>query len=110
MLNENTITKLQELKLGVMAKMLREQMGDSDFSNMPFEERLGLIVDAEWAARKSSKLTRLIKTAGYEFTNACVEDIEYRADRKLDKAQIMRLATCNYIRENHNILFSNRLV
>jgi DNA replication protein DnaC len=104
MLNETTITKLQEMKLGVMAKTLREQMGDSDFNNIPFEERLGLIVDAEWNTRKNNRLTRLIKTAGYEFPNACIEDIEYRSDRKLDKAQITRLATCNYIQEAHNIV------
>ena len=104
MLNENTLTKLQEMKLGVMAKSLREQMEDSDFANIPFEERLGLIVDAEWTTRKNNRLKRLIKSAGYEFPNACVEDIEYRADRNLDKAQIARLATCNYISEAHNII------
>ena len=105
MLNETTITKLQEMKLGVMAKALRDQMEDSDFANIPFEERLGLIVDAEWTTRKNNRLKRLIRSAGYEFPNACIEDIEYRADRKLDKAQIARLATCNYINEAHNIIF-----
>jgi len=104
MLNETTMTKLQEMKLGVMAKAFRDQTEDSDFNNMPFEERLGLIVDAEWNARKNNRLKRLIKTAGYEFPNACIEDIEYRADRKLDKAQITRLATCNYIQEAYNII------
>jgi len=104
MLNETTINKLQEMKLGVMAKTLREQMGDSDFDGLPFEERLGLIVDAEWNARKNNRLIRLIRGAGYEFPNACIEDIEYRADRKLDQAQITRLATCNYIQEAHNIV------
>ena len=105
MLNETTMTKLQEMKLGVMAKALRNQMEDSDFANMPFEERLGLIVDAEWTTRKNNRLKRLIKSAGYEFPNAAIEDIEYRADRKLDKEQILRLATCNYINEAHNIIF-----
>jgi DNA replication protein DnaC len=104
MLNETTITKLHEMKLSVMAKALRDQMEDSDFNNIPFEERLGLIVDAEWNARKNNRLKRLIRSAGYEFPNACVEDIEYRADRKLDKAQITRLATCNYIQETYNII------
>jgi DNA replication protein DnaC len=92
------------MKLDVMAKMLRDQMEDSDFNSMPFEERLGLLVDAEWATRKNNRLTRLIKSAEYEFPNACIEDIEYRADRKLDKTLILRLASCNYIQEAHNIL------
>lgn len=49
-------------------------------------------------------MRRLIKKADYAITTACVEDIEYHPDRKLDKAQITRLATCNYVQEYHNII------
>jgi len=104
MLNETTINKLYEMKLGVMAQTFKDQLTDSNFSSLSFEERLGLIVDAEWTARKNNRLKRLIRSAGYEFTDACIEDIEYHADRKLDKAQIARLATCSYITDCHNII------
>ena len=104
MLNETTVTKLHEMRMNVMAQSFKEQLQNPDFSAMPFEERFGLIVDCEWGTRKSNKLIRLIKSAGYEFNNACVEDIDYRADRKLDRAQITALATCNYIMEHHNIV------
>lgn len=59
-----------------------------------------LIIDAEWARRKNKQLDRLIKKATFKFPFACVEDIEYHADRHLDQAQILRLSTCNYIPEN----------
>lgn len=104
MLNETTINKLYEMKLGVMAQTFKDQMTDSNLASLSFEERLGLIVDAEWTTRKNNRLKRLIGSAGYEFTDACVEDIEYHADRKLDKAQIARLSTCNYITDCHNII------
>jgi len=104
MLNETTVTKLYEMKMPVMAQAFKEQTQNTAFDSMPFEERFGLIVDSEWGTRKSNKLTRLIKTAGYEFSNACIEDIDYRADRKLDRTQITALATCNYIIEHHNIV------
>lgn len=104
MLNDNTITKLHEMHLRVMAQAFRDQMKNGNFFEMPFEERFGLLVDTEWATRKSNRLTRMIKKAEYAITNACVEDIEYHPDRKLDKAQIARLATCNYVQEYHNIL------
>ena len=67
-------------------------------AELSFEDRFGLIIDAEWATRKSNRLTRLIRAAGYVFPNACVEDIEYHADRGLDKTLITRLSTCNYIK------------
>lgn len=92
------------MKLGTMAQSFREQTKDNNFSGMSFEERFGIIVDIEWSTRKSNRLTRLIKNAGYVFNDACLENIEYHSDRKLDKAQIARLSTCNYIQENHNII------
>jgi DNA replication protein DnaC len=104
MLNDNTITKLYEIHFGVMAQAFRDQMKNGNFAEMPFEERFGLLVDAEWATRKSNRMARLIKKADYAITTACVEDIEYHPDRKLDKAQITRLATCNYVQEYHNII------
>lgn len=104
MLNDNTITKLHEMHLSVMAQAFRDQMKDGSFAQMSFEERFGLLIDVEWAIRKSNRMTRIIKKADYAITNACVEDIEYHPDRKLDKAQITRLATCNYVQEYHNII------
>lgn len=49
-------------------------------------------------------MTRLIKKADYAITTACVDDIEYHPDRKLDKDQITWLAICNYVQEYHNII------
>ena len=99
-----TLNKLHEMKLGVMADSFQKQVADNAMSELSFEERFGLIVDAEWLSRQNNRLTRLIKNAGFAFPNASLEDIEYRADRKLDKAQITRLGTCNYIEECHNII------
>jgi DNA replication protein DnaC len=104
MLTENTLTKLHEIRLGVMAQHFRQQTLDPAMNGMAFEERFGLLVDAEWSARKSNRLKRLIKHAGYAISGACVEDIAYHADRKLDKALIARLAACSYLYEYHNII------
>jgi DNA replication protein DnaC len=104
MLNDNTVSKLHEMKLSVMAKTLQAQMGDILYTDMAFEERFGLIVDTEWTARKNNRLKLLIRNAGYDFPGACIEDIEYHPDRKLDKGFITRLATCRYIDERHNVI------
>jgi DNA replication protein DnaC len=104
MLNENTVTKLHEMKLSVMANAFHEQSIDNNFASMSFEERFGLLVDIEWATRKNNRLKRLIKNADYAFNDACIENIEYHADRNLDKALITRLSSCNYIQECHNII------
>jgi DNA replication protein DnaC len=104
MLSNNTVGKLHEMKLSVIAKAFREQLEDGNMDSLSFEERFGLLVDAEWSNRKSNRLNRLIRNANYEFPGSCIENIEYHPDRKLDKAQITRLATCRYIEECHNII------
>ena len=104
MLTENTVTKLQEMRLSAMASAFKEQMSDPNIAGMSFEDRFGLLVDHEWTTRKNNHLNRLIKTANFAEPNACTEDIEYHADRNLDKTQIARLASCDYIAEHRNVM------
>lgn len=104
MVNEATVRHLHEMRLSVMADAFRNQMGDPSMRERSFEERLGLMVDAEWLSRKNNRLARLITNAGFSINGACVENIEYHVDRRLDREQLMQLATCEYIASNHNII------
>ena len=61
MLTEDTMRKLHEMRLTVMARTLREQLQDPAYNDMPFEDRVSLLVDREWCARKNNQLTRLKK-------------------------------------------------
>lgn len=83
------------MQLDTMVEQFRTYVGDSAFASLSFEERLGLLVDAEWSVRQSRRLLRLIRSAQLYFPGACIEDIEYHADRKLDKALITKFSTCN---------------
>ena len=104
MLQNNTVSKLCEMKLSAMAGSFQKQMDDKAAVGLSFEDRFGMLVDAEWTSRKNNRLKRLIRKADYTFPNACLEDIEYRDDRKLDRPLITRLGTCNYVDECHNII------
>ena len=104
MFSNETIRKLREIHMGVMAEQLSAQLEDPQFRNVPFEDRLAMLVDAEWSARKSNRLTGLIKKASYADTQASVENIEYIAERHLDREQILRLASCSDIQEARNVI------
>jgi DNA replication protein DnaC len=104
MLQNNTISKLHDMKLSVMAASFQKQLGDSTAAELSFEDRFSMLVDSEWTSRKNNRLNRLIRKADYTFPGACLEDIEYSEDRKLDKALISRLGACNYVNEHHNII------
>lgn len=104
MVNMNTVSKMQEMKLGTMASAFQKQLKDPAFQALSFEERVGLIVDEEWTTRKNNHRNRLMKGAGFSISGACTENIEYVPERKLDKELITTLSSCNYIREHHNVI------
>ena len=104
MVNEATVTRLYEMKLSVMAATYRQQMADNAIHKLSFDERFGLLVDTEWLSRKNNRLKRLIQRADFPISGACIEDIEYRADRKLNREQIIQLSACRYIAEKHNVI------
>lgn len=105
MINASTFEKLKALNCSAMADEFQNQINDSrTYNSLGFEERLGLLVDAEWNRRQANKLKNLIKRASFSISTACIEDIEYLPDRKLDKAQLIRFSTCQYINEGHHII------
>ena len=104
MLNQETINKLKDMKLTGMVEALRQQDADSSYREMSFQERLGLLVDWEFSKRQHNRLERLIRTAKFQDTTACVENISYGDDRKLDRNLILELASCNFIPHAQNII------
>ncbi|WP_404333652.1 IS21-like element helper ATPase IstB [Planococcus rifietoensis] len=101
---ESTITKLNEMRLSAIADTYYEQMKDPQYQELSFEDRFNLLIDSEYIRRKNSKLDRLIRSANLRMPDACVEDIQYHEDRKLDRTTILRLASCNYIGEKQNVI------
>lgn len=104
MINQETLRKLNEMKMGAMAELCQQQSQNREYSNMNFDDRFNLLVDCEYDRRKSNRLGRLINQATFDEPMAAIEDIEYHPDRNLDKKLILELATGNYIQNHHNII------
>lgn len=105
MLNNPTVEKLRDMKLKVMAQMLSDP--DSSLKELTFEERLGIMVEKEWMSKKNSRIKRLLSSAALGL-NACIEDIDYTVDRKIDKTTIQSLSSCSYIEQKLNIVISGK--
>ena len=103
MLNEPTMDKLKALKLDAMAAAWAEQQKVADMGKLAFDERLGLLVDAECLFRENRRLGRLLKEAKLKLGQACIEDIDYPPKRELDKAVIRQLATCRWVHEHQSV-------
>ena len=103
MVIEQTLHLLKKMKLDSIADEYDRQMNDPQATSMSFDDRLGMMVDCEFARRRNNVLTRLIKRAGFTDKNACLENISYLPERGLDEAQIQSLASCAYIERNLNV-------
>ena len=94
MLTHNTLETLRSLKLHGMAAALEEQQSMPPTQTLSFEERLALLVDRERLYRDNTRRTRLLQQAHLKVAQACLEDLDYKAARGLDKRQIAALASC----------------
>ncbi len=106
MLTEPTLEKLQALRLDAFAAAWRAQQQDPALAAVPFDERLGLLVEAEWLARENRRLATALREAKLRLSQACVEDIDHAARRELDKALLRQLATCRWVHDHHNVLIT----
>ena len=106
MTNQSTIDKLVEMRLTSMSNAFTAQMSDLKMKDLTFEDRFGLMVDAEYNARKSNSLNRLIRNAGFDQPEAYIADVNYTAGRKLNRVLIERLSSCEYITEHRNIFIT----
>jgi hypothetical protein len=104
MLTAPTLEQLHALKLAAMATAWTEPQHQADLTTLAFDERFGLLVEAEWRARENKRLTRALQEAKLKITQACIEAIDYPARRELDKAVIRQLATCRWVEEHQNVI------
>ena len=105
MLTHPTVDKLHQLRCTGMAKAMAEQLASPQVQTLSFEERLGLLVDRELTERHSRQLTNRLRRARLRH-DACIEDIDFRAPRGLDKDLVLSLADGRWVREHLGILIT----
>ncbi len=105
MLNEATLDKMQAMKMADMAEAFAQQLRSSDYAELSFEERVGLMIDCEWTAREQRKLTRRLRAAKLRYP-ASLEDVDFQAPRKLKRQQVLALGSCSWIQERHNLILT----
>lgn len=105
MLTHPTLDKLHQLKFLGMATALSEQLDATDIEALSFEERFALLVDRELTYRDDRRMTSRLRRAKLR-QNACLEDIDYRHPRALDKSLMLSFASCRWLKEHLNILIT----
>jgi len=106
MLNEHTLNQLRGLRLDGMVRAIEEQATSTAAAALAFDERLTLLVQREVAWRDDRRVARLLKAAKLKVSAACVEDINWRASRSLDRGLVTSLAGGDWLRHAQNLLIT----
>jgi len=104
MTDEETIQKLLDLKLATMAQAFRDLLAEPPGNQRSFTEKIAHMVDREWADRDNRRLARLLRAAHLTINDASLENVWCEVGRGLDKAVVRDLATCQWVRNKHNVI------
>jgi len=105
MLMEQTLDKMNAMKLAGMAAAFQHQQGSSEHARLSFEDRLGLLIDGEWSTREQRKLSRRLRSAKLRYP-ASLEDVNFKHPRGLDRQQVLSLGDCGFIKSRHNLVIT----
>src|SRR5437763_2005421 len=108
MLSHPTLDQLRALKLDGMAQAFVELEAQEDGRNLAHAEWLALLLDREAADRNTRRFQTRLRAARLRHSQASIEDIDYRAPRRLDKALFQQLATCRWIADHRNLLITGK--
>ena len=105
MLIEQTLEKMNAMKLVGLAEALRQQLGSAQHGKLSFDERLGLLVEAEWLAREQKRLKTRLHAAKLRFP-ASLEDVDFKHPRRLDRQVVLSLGNCGFVQNRHNLVIT----
>lgn len=105
MLIEQTFKALHTLRLQGMAAAFEHQRLTTVLQDLPFDDRFGMLVEAELNARDTRRLQRLLKRAHLKVA-AAPEDVDYRASRGLDKKKFASLLSGDWIQQHQHVIFT----
>ena len=105
MLTHPTIEKLHALHLTAMAAAFDQQRSASQYTELSFEDRFGLLVETEWTAREQRRLAQRLRNAKLRYP-ASLEDVDFTTPRGLHRDVVLSLGTGAWIRDHHNLLIT----
>ncbi len=104
-MNEVTLTRMKQMKLQGMHGAFKTAIETGKTDDYTIDQFVSMITDAEWDDRNNRKIERLIKNARFHY-KATIENVVYEHARNIDRTKLLRLAECDFINKNENVLIS----
>ncbi len=103
--NQNTIEKMKQMRLSGMAEMHYTNINNNINLEYTIDQYVAMLIDQEWENRQNRKIKNLINSARFRYS-ATIKDIDYSANRQLDKNTFQRLALLDFVRNHENLIIT----
>ena len=104
-MNEATVIKLNQMNLMGMCNAFKSTIENGNVDRYTIDQMVSILVDAEWDDRHNRRIERSIKNAKFHY-KANIESLNFDSSRSLDRTQILRLADCEFVNKNQNVLIT----
>jgi len=99
--------KLTLLHLPAFRKGIEEQITNPKYADLPFEDRLSILVDLEILQRDNGRLSRALKKAHFHL-EATLEDFDFSPSRGVDRNLVLELSHDAWITRHLNLIISGK--
>ena len=96
---------MKQMKLFGMHAAFRTAIETGKTDHYTIDQFMSMMIDAEWDERHNRRIERIIKNARFHYKSS-IESINFDESRNLERNQILRLAECNFIEKNENVLIT----
>lgn len=104
-MNEVTVSKMKQMNLNGMSNAFKTAVESGKTDHYTIDQFVSMLIDSEWDERHNRRIERSIKNARFHYKSN-IESINFEESRNLDRTQILRLADCEFITKNQNILIT----
>jgi DNA replication protein DnaC len=104
-MNESTVTKMKQMKLYGMHNAFKTAIESGKTDYYTLDQFVSMIIDAEWDERQNRRIERSIKNARFHYKSN-IENISFDGSRNLERTLVLRLAECEFVEKNENILIT----
>ncbi|MBF4519574.1 IS21-like element helper ATPase IstB [Flavobacterium plurextorum] len=104
-MNESTVTKMKQMKLHGMHNAFKTAIESGKTDHYTLDQFISMMIDAEWDERHNRRIERSIANARFHYKSN-IESINFDQSRNIDRNLILRLAECNFVEKNENVLIT----
>jgi DNA replication protein DnaC len=104
-MTQETLEKMKKMRMHGMFHAYQTSLESDKINGYTTDQLISFLIESEWDDRHNRNIERRMKNARFRYQST-IEGLDYRAERNLDRNQMMRFAECMFIKKKENIFIT----